>query len=62
MNGKDAASTAKEIMETHLDCAYGLHGVCDDLARGTHLTYDEIWDRLVLALRVQVEQMLKEES
>ena len=62
MNSKDAASAAKDIMGMHLDCAHGLHGVCHELANRTHLTYDEVWDRLVLALRVQVEQMLKEES
>ena len=62
MNGQDAASQAREIMGMHLDCAHGLHGVCRELANGTHLTYDESWERLVAALRAEVARILEEES
>lgn len=62
MNHKDAASYAKDIMSTNSDCAHGLSGVCHELSCRTHLTYDEVWARLVLALKLEVTRILEEHA
>ena len=62
MNHKDAMSDAKSLMDVNSNCAHGLHGVCGDLSRSTHLTYDEAWARLVLALKLEVTRILEEEA
>ena len=62
MNHRDAASDANDIMTMHDNCAHGLHGVCNDLAHNTHLTYDEVWARLVLALKLEVTRILEEHA
>ena len=62
MNARDAASDANELMKQHCDGAHGLHGLCSDLACRTHLTYDEAWARMVLALKLEATRMLEEEA
>ena len=62
MKHSDAISDANDIMSVNNNCAHGLHGVCDELARRTHVTYDEAWAQIVLAIKLQVTKILEEDA